>query len=80
MKTLTITNRWNETLQFSWNNDLITTLKEANKYTVDNDEIGYFFEVENADQDWIKKEGIPVFEDEYGKLVAPNEYKVREVL
>ena len=76
MGKLILKNRWNETLEFEIENNLINTLKKANDYTVENDMSGFFFEVKDADPEYIRKENIPTFINSYGEEVAPSEYEI----
>ena len=74
-KTLVLKNRWNETLEFDFRENLIETLKYANKYTVENDLPGFFFETEDADEEYVKN--LPVFTDEFGAEIAPCDYEIK---
>ena len=75
---LVLKSRWGERLEFEWKGDLITTLRSANEYTLENDITGYFFEMENADRDWLKISEctVPFFMNANGDVVGPVEYSV----
>lgn len=76
MEKLILTSRWGDKLIFDMKESLEDTLKEANRYTVENDMTGFFFEVEDADPEYIRRENIPTFIDDYGKEIAPNKYDI----
>ena len=77
---LVLTSRWEDKLEFEWKGNLITTLRFANDYTLENDISGYFFEMENADQKWLKSVDcdVPFFMNSYGDIIAPVEYSIIE--
>ena len=77
MGKLILTSRWGDKLIFNMRETLEDTLKEANMFTLDNDFPGFFFDIEDADPEYIKEENIPIFIDEYGKEVAPVEYEIK---
>lgn len=77
MSKLILTSRWGDKLIFNIKENLEDTLKEANIFTLDNDFPGFFFDVEDADPEYIKENNIPTFIDEYKKLVAPVEYEIK---
>ncbi len=78
MKRVVIKGRWNEPIGCEWNGDLITTLRAIHEQTLEDDNTGYFFEIEEADQDYIKTMSLPIFMDEYGTLIAPTDYMIIE--
>ena len=77
MKHVIIKGRWNEPISHLWEGSLIATLKAMNEYTIENDLSGYFFEIENADPEFVKKMELPIFVDSYGVAIAPNDYEIR---
>lgn len=77
MGKLILTSRWGDKLIFNMRETLEDTLKEANMFTLDNDFPGFFFDIEDADSEYIKEENIPIFIDEYGKEVAPVNYEIK---
>lgn len=78
MKKVVIKGRWNDSIEYEWQGDLITTLREMNILTIEEDNTGYFFEVEEANRDYIDTMGLPIFKDEFGVLVAPTDYIIVE--
>ena len=78
MKKVVIKGRWNDPIEFEWKGDLITTLREINNWTLTEDKSGYFFEIENADPEYIRTMALPIFMNEYGDLLAPTDYKIVE--
>lgn len=78
MKRVVIRGRWNDPIEFDWQGDLITTLHEMNKWTLDKDMPGYFFEIEDADKEYIKETNLPIFVNEYGTLLAPCDLMIVE--
>lgn len=77
MKKVIIKGRWNEPIESEWKGDLITTLRAIYEQTLEDDNTGYFFEIEDADQDYVKTMNLPIFMDEYGILVAPTDYEIK---
>jgi len=78
MKKVIIKGRWNDPIEHEWEGDLITTLRAIHELTLNEDNTGYFFEIEDADQDYVKTMNLPIFMDEYGILVAPTDYTIVE--
>lgn len=78
MKKVVIKGRWNDPIEYEWKGDLITTLREMNTLTIEEDNTGYFFEVEGVDCNYIKEMNLPIFKDEFGVLVAPTDYEIVE--
>ena len=78
MKKVIIKGRWNDPIKYEWVGDLITTLRVIHELTLNEDSTGYFFEIEDADQDYVKTMNLPIFMDEYGTLVAPTDYMIVE--
>ena len=78
MKKVIIKGRWNDPIEHEWEGDLITTLRAIHELTLNEDNTGYFFEIEDADQDYVKTMNLPIFMDEYGILVAPTDYMIVE--
>lgn len=78
MKKVIIKGRWNDPIEHEWQGDLITTLRAIHELTLNEDNTGYFFEIEDADQDYVKTMNLPIFMDEYGILVAPTDYTIVE--
>ena len=79
MKQLILKNRWGYKLTFEWKGTLIDTLKFAQEYCLENDEVGYFFETKDADQEWLKSSDCPTFVNSYGDEVGPaEEYEIKE--
>lgn len=76
MKKVIIKGRWNEPITHKWEGSLIDTLIAMNEYTIENDMPGYFFEIENADREWLRTTDLPIFVNNYGELLAPNDYEV----
>lgn len=77
-KKLIIKGRWNKPIQFGWKGDLISTLRAANDWTIENDCSGYFFEIENSDIKYMKDCIMPMFVNSYGVLIAPCDYMLEE--
>lgn len=71
MKKVIITNRWGDTIESTWKGSLIATLKDMNNQTMEDDNPGFFFEVEDADQDYIKSMVLPIFVNKHGVYLAP---------
>ena len=80
MKEIIIKGRWNDPIGFEWKGDLITTLREMNEWTLEDDNPGYFFEIENADQEYLKTMKLPIFMNKYGDLLAPTDYRIIEIV
>jgi len=78
MKKVIIKGRWNDPIEYEWKGDLITTLREMNSWTLDEDNTGYFFEIDDADTEYLKKMKLPIFMNEYGVLLAPTDYLIVE--
>ncbi len=78
MKKVIIKGRWNEPIKHEWEGDLITTLIEMNILTIEEDNTGYFFDVEQADRDYIEAMGLPIFKNIFGVLTAPTDYTIVE--
>lgn len=78
MKKVIIKGRWNDPIEHEWEGDLITTLRAMQEWTLDEDNTGYFFEIEDADPDYVKTMNLPIFMDEYGVLVAPTDLEIVE--
>ena len=78
MKKVIIKGRWNDPIEHEWKGDLITTLRAIHELTLNEGNTGYFFETEDADQDYVKTMNLPIFMDEYGTLVAPTDYMIVE--
>lgn len=78
MKKVIIKGRWNDPIECEWKGDLITTLRAMQEWTLDEDNTGYFFEIEDADPSYVKTMNLPIFMDEYGVLVAPTDYTIVE--
>ena len=78
MRNVIINGRWNDPIEFEWKGDLITTLREMNSWTLDEDNPGYFFEIEDADPEYLKTMKLPIFMNEYGDLLAPTDYAIIE--
>lgn len=85
MKVLCLKNRWDEKLIFNMVDsneaevdNLIDTLKLANRYTIENDFPGFFFET--ADSDYAETNDIVAFVNDYNDIVAPCEYEVLDVI
>lgn len=78
MKKVIINGRWNKPIEYEWKGDLITTLREMNDWTMEEDNPGYFFEIEDADPNYIKTMSLPIFMNEYGVLLAPTDYTIEE--
>lgn len=76
MKKVVLKNRWGDSIEFEWEGNLIATLIVANDWTMENDCPGYFFEVEDADPNYISENKIPVFVNTMGVLVAPDHYEI----
>ena len=77
-KKLIIKGRWDKPIEFEWKDDLISTLRAANDWTIENDCPGYFFEIENSDIKYMKDCIMPIFVNSYGVLVAPTDYMIEE--
>ena len=78
MKKVIIKGRWDEPITHEWEGSLISTLRTINEYTLDNDMPGYFFAIEDADQEYVKQMNLPIFMNGYGVLLAPNDYTIIE--
>ena len=76
MGKLILTSRWGDKLIFNMRETLEDTLKEANRFTIDNDFPGFFFEVKDADPEYIREENIPTFINDYGEELAPTKYSI----
>lgn len=76
MKKVVIKGRWNDSIEYEWQGDLITTLREMSTLTIEEDNTGYFFEVEQTDQDYVKAMGLPIFKNIFGVLTAPTDYEI----
>lgn len=78
MKKIIIKGKWNDSIEHEWEGDLITTLRRMQEKCLEDDNTGYFFDVENADLNWVKTTSLPLFYDKYGELVAPTDYTIVE--
>ena len=76
MKKVVIKGRWNDPIEYEWQGDLITTLREMNTLTIEEDNTGYFFNVEQTDREYVKAMGLPIFKNIFGVLTAPTDYEI----
>lgn len=75
-KKIIIKGRWNNPIEFEIEGSLEDTLKKANDWCINNDAPGYFFEVETADFEYIRKQNLPIFINN-GKKIAPTDLEIR---
>ena len=57
-------------------NDIVETLKFAYEYTIENDLPGYFFEVTEADSDYISGNNVITFTNRHGVRIMPYQYEI----
>lgn len=78
MQKLILKSRWGKELTFDIKENLEKTLYDAYDYVVKEDYPGFFFNKEDANQDWIKEENWLIFTNSYGEEVGAVDYKIVE--
>lgn len=70
----------NSPVEYEWRGSLVATLRSLWSWLDEEDATGYFFEVENADKEYLKGLNVPIFMNAYGVLIAPTDCTIEETM